>query len=132
VDAVNAGLAPSPSLDLNVDASRETAENRELSQRARTRRLALSTNWRPVLSSQIGLGLTLSRQHDDASDTEQRDAELRLEASRRFALLPGPSRAPAQVFLRFSRVFGDRILPTPGRDTRRSWSFGSGFSISLF
>jgi hypothetical protein len=74
-----------------------------------------------------------TRTVDDPRTAEQSNTEFRFEVSQRLSLFrAGSARSQAQLFLRYARVVGDRVVPPGASDLRRNWSLSTGFTLSAF
>lgn len=130
---VGVGLSPLSALDITLDLGVERAENREFSQRNSTRRVGTLVTWRLTRTSALVGSVSHTRLADEPRTAEQSNTELRLEASQRITLFrAGSARPTAQLFLRYARLLGDRLVPPGSTDPRRNWSLNTGFALSGF
>ena len=73
------------------------------------------------------------RTADVPRTSELSNTDVRLELSQRLNLFRGPTGpSPAQLFLRYARLIGDRLVPPGTRDPRRNWSLNTGLTLSMF
>jgi hypothetical protein len=130
---LSVGVSPASTLDLSLDAALERAENREFSQRNSTWRLGTLMTWRFSRTSALVASVSRTRTVDDPRTAEQSNTEFRFEVSQRLSLFrAGSARSQAQLFLRYARVVGDRVVPPGASDLRRNWSLSTGFTLSAF
>ncbi len=127
------GVTPLPVLDVAVDGGLEKADNREFAQHNTTQRLATLLTWRFTARNAVIAGVSHTSVSDDPRTFTQSATDLRLELSQRFTLFRARlDRGPAQVFVRYARQFGDRLVPPGAGDTRRNWSLNTGLTLSVF
>jgi hypothetical protein len=127
------GVTPVTSLDLALDLGFERADNKEVAQHNRTRRLGGTADWRFTASSALAANYSITRSKDDPLTLEQRNSELRLELSQRVNLFRvSTSRMAGQLFVRYARQTGELIsMDSPGQPTK-NWSVNSGVSLTVF
>ena len=127
------GLTPITSLDLALDLGFERADNKEVSQHNRTRRIGGTADWRFTSSSALAANYSITRAQDDPRTLEQRNSELRLELSQRVSLFRlSSSRIGGQLFLRYARQTGELISVSAPGQPMKNWSVNSGVSLTVF
>ena len=129
---VSLGLTPLRSLDLAVDGALERAGNKELAQHMTTWRVGPLVTWRFTPASAVIAGLSHTHTGDVPRTSELSNTDVRLELSQRLNFFRGPSGpSPAQLFVRYARLLGDRLVPPGTRDPRRNWSLNTGLTLSM-
>lgn len=129
------GVTPAPQLNLSVETSVESADNIELVQTDRTKRLGFTGDWRvtPAISLQ---GLFSSIWTGDLAETSRgRTTQLDLQGAWQVRLAPKDRQKPAaRIFLKFSRLSGSTENSRLGLAfaLREGWSVSSGLTLNLF
>lgn len=130
---LSVGLSPVAALDIAVDAALEGTENREFSQRTSTWRLGTLMTWRFTQMSALVAGVSRTRTADEPRTNQQSNTEVQLELSQRLNLFrTGSTRSRAQLFLRYTRLMADRLVPLGPNDLRRNWGLNTGFTLTAF
>ena len=130
---IGLGVTPVSSLDLSLDLGFERAENKEVAQHNRTRRIGGTADWRFTSSSALAANYAITRAQDDPRTLEQRNSELRVELSQRVNLFRvSTSRMAGQLFVRYARQTGELIGVGAAALPVKSWSVNSGVSLTLF
>jgi hypothetical protein len=131
---VTLGVTPHEQFDITADAGFDGAENFEISRIDVTRRLGLTTNWRPTAKTAVTGLVSFTWMHDQAGTSENRSTDFNVQVSQGIALWPAkPNRLQGQVFVRASRRSGatfDRVFGLAS-DTR-AWTVNTGLSLRVF
>jgi hypothetical protein len=131
--AIAFGVTPLASLDLGLDLGFERADNKEVSQHSRTRRIGGTADWRFTANSALAASLAITRSTDDPRTMEQRNSELRLELSQRVSLFRlSASQIAGQFFVRFARQTGEIITSAGASQPLKTWNLNSGVSLTVF
>jgi len=127
------GLTASSRLTAAADLFRETLQNIELGQRARTDRLALQVNWRPFGHTALSGTYSLVTTDDQTATQRAKNVEFRVEGSQGFNLYARPQDgSQARVFLRYARAGSALRLAGEPQPVTRQWSLHGGLSLRLF
>lgn len=130
VHGVMLAIPVRPGLTLDASLDLERAENEEVGDIQRTRRVALGASWEPWSQSRLAVSFSVTRASDDAGLRESTDTILE---SRWSTAVPGLSPVDGRAFVRFGRISRDAVDSEFGIDQQTSqWSVNSGLSASLF
>jgi hypothetical protein len=127
------GFTPLTSLDVMLDLALESAESRERDQESTTRRIGTALTWRMTTNTAFSGAFSTTHMSDQPRTIEQESSDLRLELTQSVNLFGARSgRSPAQLFLRYSRQFGEQLFPGQPVSARRTWTLTTGATLSLF
>jgi hypothetical protein len=127
------GLTPLRSLELGADLAVEVAESHERDQENTTRRLGTTLVWQMLSASTLSGSLSTTHTTDQPRTMDQQSTDLRLELVQRLNVFgSGSTRAPGQLFLRYSRIFGEQAAPGALGFSQRNWMLNTGASLTLF
>jgi len=138
---VTLGVSATANVELSIDASDERQSNRELSQRARTRRVGGTVNWRATPLTTLTAFASASTSSDEPRTNKTDNGEMRFELARGFDLWHNPAGngTRGQLFLRYANQSSTLLQPSfevPSlpltRRARGAWTLSSGASLRLF
>jgi hypothetical protein len=123
-------LSPLDTLSLTLEGSLERAENQELSQVNRTRRLAFNGSWRPLTDVSLALQTSQTHAEDDAGTSQSDSFTLNATGSWSVAIFKS---VRGQVSLAVNRTTGEDFNRVFGTQSRtRNTTVQTGLSLSLF
>jgi hypothetical protein len=130
---VGFGVTPLTSLDLAFDLGFEEADNREVDQQNRVRRIGGAADWRFAGRSTLAASLAVTTARDDPRTMEQQHSELRLELSQRLNLIRfSTSRLAGQLFVRYARQTRRLVSPEAVVPSLTIWNLNSGITLTVF
>jgi hypothetical protein len=129
VSAITLGLTPAAALSIAFDLAGERQERLEEQTNARSQRLAVQADWRPLRLTTLGGAWSIVRSDDAAATTRGRNDEVRVEVSQGIAFMRRSAEgAPARAFVRYARAgsatrVGGLLAPSV-----RQWTISAGLN----
>ncbi len=134
VQRITFDVTPASRVDLQMDLAFEGARNKELARTDLTRRIGLNAHWRLTSGTAISGLASTTLMENDVGTRKGRETDLNLELSQSVSLSWWASgRTRGQFFVRYVLRSSHRFDHTfTLDDSRRLWTFNTGFNLSLF
>ena len=134
VHGFSVGINTSPKLDLNVELNAENALNKETNRTDRVLRVGPSVNWRVTANLALALTLSGTAAGDAAGTSRNRNADVDVMWSYRFAIERNRNRrVQGNLFLRYARRYTSSIDTIFGyNNLTRLNTLNTGLSFTFF
>ncbi|MCI0486796.1 MAG: hypothetical protein L0229_09370 [Blastocatellia bacterium] len=128
------GFTPVASFDLNLDLTRESADNREQARIDHTNRIGANINWRLWQSMALTATISTTFAGDVAETSRSRNAELDLQWSYRFGLEKSRYRKfSGQFFIRYANRYASSRDNLFGfNNLTKTQTLNTGLSFTFF